>query len=234
VRIIPLGGVEEIGRNMTASKSATTFSSSTRLRNSAKTKHRASITFCPTPATSKSAATKSAAPHLARPPRPHRRHSLHHRSHRQSDDLHAPLTGMMIKKRQEEFAAAPVTIREVEKDEVIKLGNTPSDSSASRTPCPIRWASSSRRMGRRRLYRRHQAQSRWTATRATKRKREFGIFKDRKVFALLMDSTNVWQPGFSIPEINVYRTLEKIIKEAQKAASSSRCSPRTSSASSAS
>src|SRR5882724_9695956 len=32
------------------------------------------------------------------------------------------LTGMMIKKRQEEFAGAPVTIREVEKDEVLKLG----------------------------------------------------------------------------------------------------------------
>ena len=33
------------------------------------------------------------------------------------------LTGMMIKKRQEEFAqTAPVQIREVEKDEVIKLG----------------------------------------------------------------------------------------------------------------
>jgi ribonuclease J len=33
------------------------------------------------------------------------------------------LTGMMIKKRQEEFAGAPVTIREVEREEVLKLGS---------------------------------------------------------------------------------------------------------------
>jgi ribonuclease J len=30
-----------------------------------------------------------------------------------------------------------------------------------------------------------------------------------------MDSTNVWQPGFSIPEFNVYQTLEKIVKDAK-------------------
>jgi hypothetical protein len=29
-----------------------------------------------------------------------------------------------------------------------------------------------------------------------------------------MDSTNVWQPGFSIPEKNVYATLERIIRDA--------------------
>ena len=33
------------------------------------------------------------------------------------------------------------------------------------------------------------------------------------MLALLMDSTNVWQPGFSIPESNVYTTLEKIVKD---------------------
>ena len=48
-----------------------------------------------------------------------------------------------------------------------------------------------------------------TASRPTKKNENFGIFKDRKVLALLMDSTNVWQPGFSIPESNVYRTLEE-------------------------
>src|SRR3989344_1580890 len=46
-------------------------------------------------------------------------------------------------------------------------------------------------------------------------KREFGVFKNRKVLALLMDSTNVWQPGFSIPESVVYTTLEKIIKDSK-------------------
>ena len=41
------------------------------------------------------------------------------------------------------------------------------------------------------------------------------MFKDRKVLVLLMDSTNVWQPGWSIPESNVYRTLEELVKNAK-------------------
>src|SRR3989338_1851990 len=64
--------------------------------NSARMKHRESIIFFLTPVILKSDATKYT-----------RR-----------------LTGMMIKKRQEEFSHLPeIRVREVEKDEVIKLGN---------------------------------------------------------------------------------------------------------------
>ena len=38
-------------------------------------------------------------------------------------------------------------------------------------------------------------------------------FKDRKVLILMADSTNVENPGFSIPEKTVHQNLEKIIKE---------------------
>ena len=124
------------------------------------------------------------------------------------------LTGMMIKKRQEEFAqTAPVQIREVERDEVIKLGaatirffgvtHTVPDSMGIiiETPYGDVVFTGDIKLN-------HQ-----DGIPSDEEKREFGIFKDRKVLALLMDSTNVWQPGFSIPEATVYKTLEKVISE---------------------
>ncbi len=126
------------------------------------------------------------------------------------------LTGMMIKKRQEEFAqVAPVQIREVERDEVIKLGqltirffgvtHTVPDSMGIiiETPYGDVVFTGDIKLN-------HEG-----GEPSDEEKREFGIFKDRNVLALLMDSTNVWQPGFSIPESNVYRTLEAIIKDSK-------------------
>jgi ribonuclease J len=124
------------------------------------------------------------------------------------------LTGMMIKKRQEEFAqTAPVTIREVERDEVIKLGahtirffgvtHTVPDSMG--IIIETKWGDV--------VFTGDIKLSHDDGEPSDEEKREFGIFKDRNVLALLMDSTNVWQPGFSIPEKNVYKTLEKIVKE---------------------
>ncbi len=126
------------------------------------------------------------------------------------------LTGMMIKKRQEEFAqTAPVQIREVERDEVIKLGqltvrffgvtHTVPDSMGIiiETPYGDVVFTGDIKLN-------HEG-----GEPSDEEKREFGIFKDRNVLALLMDSTNVWQPGFSIPESNVYRTLEAIIKDSK-------------------
>ena len=40
---------------------------------------------------------------------------------------------------------------------------------------------------------------------------EYGIFKDRKVLLLLMDSTNVDRAGWSIPERVVHKTLEDLV-----------------------
>jgi len=124
------------------------------------------------------------------------------------------LTGMMIKKRQEEFTqTTPVTIREVEKDEVIKLGNatirffgvthTVPDSMGIIIETP--WGDV--------VFTGDIKLNHLDGEPSDEEKREFGIFKNRKVLALLMDSTNVWQPGFSIPESVVYKTLEKIIKD---------------------
>jgi len=126
------------------------------------------------------------------------------------------LTGMMIKKRQEEFAQAiPVQIREVEKDEVIRLGNhtvrffgvthTVPDSMGIIIETP--WGDV--------VFTGDIKLNHKDGTPSEEEMREFGIFKDRKVLVLLMDSTNVWQPGFSIPESTVYVTLERIVTESK-------------------
>lgn len=126
------------------------------------------------------------------------------------------LTGMMIKKRQEEFAqTAPVQIREVEKDEVIKLGETTirffgvthtvPDSMGIIIETP--WGDV--------VFTGDIKLNHENGEPSEEEKKEFSIFKDRKVLALLMDSTNVWQPGFSIPESTVYKTLENIIRDSK-------------------
>ncbi len=124
------------------------------------------------------------------------------------------LTGMMIKKRQEEFTHLPPTnIREVEKSEVLKLGattirffgvtHTVPDSMGIiiETPQGDVVFTGDIKLN-------HEG-----GEPSEEEHQEFGIFKHRKVLALLMDSTNVWQPGFSIPESTVYRTLEAIIRD---------------------
>jgi ribonuclease J len=126
------------------------------------------------------------------------------------------LTGMMIQKRQEEFVqAVPVQIREVEMDEAIKLGSatirffgvthTVPDSMGIMIETP--WGDV--------VFTGDIKLDHENGEPSEEEHQEFSIFKKRNVLALLMDSTNVWQPGFSIPESTVYRTLENIIKEAK-------------------
>ena len=126
------------------------------------------------------------------------------------------LTSKMIQKRQEEFAqTVPVQIREVEKDEVVKLGKTTirffgvthtvPDSMGIIIETP--WGDV--------VFTGDIKLNHIDGEPSEEEHQEFGIFRHRKVLALLMDSTNVWQPGFSIPEVNVYRTLEKIVKESK-------------------
>ncbi|MDP3646121.1 MAG: ribonuclease J [bacterium] len=126
------------------------------------------------------------------------------------------LTGKMIQKRQEEFMqTTPVQIREVEKDEVLKLGNhtirffgvTHTVPDSMGIIIETAWGDV--------VFTGDIKLNHDNGEPSDEEKREFGIFKDRNVLALLMDSTNVWQPGWSIPEANVYRTLEKIIKDSQ-------------------
>jgi ribonuclease J len=123
---------------------------------------------------------------------------------------------MMIQKRQEEFVqAVPVQIREVEMDEAIKLGSatirffgvthTVPDSMGIMIETP--WGDV--------VFTGDIKLDHENGEPSEEEHQEFSIFKKRNVLALLMDSTNVWQPGFSIPESTVYRTLENIIKEAK-------------------
>lgn len=127
------------------------------------------------------------------------------------------LTGMMIKKRQEEFAQMQeVSIREVEKDEAVRLGgatirffavtHTVPDSMGVIVETP--WGDV--------VFTGDIKLDHDGKEPSDEEKREFGIFKTRKVLALLMDSTNVWQPGFSVPERNVYKTLDEIISKPAK------------------
>jgi len=124
------------------------------------------------------------------------------------------LTGKMIQKRQEEFASTtPVQIREVEKGEVIRLGDhtirffgvTHTVPDAMGIIIETQWGDI--------VFTGDIKLNHKNGDPSDEEKREFSIFQDRKVLALLMDSTNVWQPGFSIPESVVYVTLEKIITE---------------------
>src|SRR3989344_2582836 len=100
------------------------------------------------------------------------------------------------KKRQEEFTqTSPVNIREVEKDEVIKLGgatirffgvtHTVPDSMGIIIETPYGDV----------VFTGDIKLNHLDGEPSAEEKREFGVFKNRKVLALLMDSTNVWQPG---------------------------------------
>jgi ribonuclease J len=126
------------------------------------------------------------------------------------------LTGKMIQKRQEEFAqAVPVQIREVEKDEVIRLGDhtirffgvTHTVPDSMGIIIETKWGDV--------VFTGDIKLNHKDGEPSDEEKREFSIFNGRNVLALLMDSTNVWQPGFSIPESIVYTTLEKIITNAK-------------------
>ncbi|OGG45406.1 hypothetical protein A2673_01300 [Candidatus Kaiserbacteria bacterium RIFCSPHIGHO2_01_FULL_50_13] len=126
------------------------------------------------------------------------------------------LTCKMIQKRQEEFAqTTPVTVNVVESGESIKVGahtirffgvtHTVPDAMGIIIETP--WGDV--------VFTGDIKLNHMDGTPSEEELREFGIFKDRKVLCLLMDSTNVWQPGFSIPEQTVYRTLENILRDAK-------------------
>src|SRR3989338_6641058 len=126
------------------------------------------------------------------------------------------LTGMMIRKRQEAFThMPPVNIREIEMDETIKLGSarvrffgvthTVPDSMGIIIETP--WGDV--------VFTGDIKLSHQDGEPSEEEHQEYSIFQKRNVLALLMDSTNVWQPGFSIPESTVYRTLENIIRDSK-------------------
>ena len=123
------------------------------------------------------------------------------------------LTSIMIKKRQEEFIHLPqLDIRVVEKEDGIRLGNlkvrffsvthTIPDSmgiiidtpyGALVTPGDIKLD--------------HE-----DGVPTDAEEKEYSRFEHEKVLFLMMDSTNVDNPGFSTPERLVHKNLDEIIK----------------------
>src|SRR3989338_7126440 len=122
------------------------------------------------------------------------------------------LTAVMIKKRQEEFPnLKPLDIHEVEKEDTIKAGNlrvrffsvyhTIPDSMGIVIAPPHADIAFP---GALRLDHVHGIP---TET----EEKEFSWFADRKVLFLGADSTNVERPGFSLPERTVKKNLDEII-----------------------
>jgi len=127
------------------------------------------------------------------------------------------LTAAMIRKRQEEFSyLPPIDVRDVEKDGSIRLGqltirffsvtHTVPDSMG--IIIETAWGDI--------VFTGDIKLTHLDGEPSDEEKKEYGIFKDRKVLALLMDSTNIERPGFSIPESVVYETLEQIIKNTHR------------------
>ncbi len=123
------------------------------------------------------------------------------------------LTSMMIKKRQEEFPhLAPLDIKIVEKEDTIKIGSlkvkffsvthTIPDSMGVIIETPV---GSIVNPGDIKLD--HE-----DGVVTPAEEKEYERFKNENVLFLMMDSTNVDNPGFSTPERLVKKNLDEIIK----------------------
>lgn len=124
------------------------------------------------------------------------------------------LTNVMIKKRQEEFAHLPkLDIREVEKNSTIKVGKnivckffavTHTIPDAMGVIIKTKYGSIVH-TGDLKLDHRNGIP-------VKAEEEEFKKFEKEKVLLLMADSTNVERPGFSIPEQTVFENIEEIIK----------------------
>jgi len=126
------------------------------------------------------------------------------------------LTRVMIQKRQDEFSQLPkLDIREVEKDSSVTLGNhTVRFFSVTHTVPDSMGIIIETQYGDI-VFTGDIKLNHTDGDPSDEEKHEYGMFKERNVLALLMDSTNVWQPGFSIPEHMVYKTLDGVIQNAK-------------------
>ena len=122
------------------------------------------------------------------------------------------LTSIMIKKRQEEFPnLKPLTIHEVEKNETVRAGklkirffsvtHTIPDSMGIiiETPHGNIVATGDLKLDH------------INGVPTEEEEKEWAIFKDMNVLMLMADSTNCEEPGFSLPERTVRKNMEEII-----------------------
>ena len=123
------------------------------------------------------------------------------------------LTAVMIKKRQEEFPhLKPLDIQEVEKEDTVRVGNmrvkffsvthTIPDSMGIvlETPYGLVVFTGDLRLDH------------VNGVPTESEEEQFTFFKDKKVLFLAADSTNCEKPGFSIPERVVQKNLNEIIE----------------------
>ncbi len=127
------------------------------------------------------------------------------------------LTGVMIKKRQEEFPHLPdLDIREVESTETINVGSiqvrfygvthTIPDSMGVIIKTP---------QGNIAITGDIKLNHDGTGVVDKEEEESFSVFEEEEITCLLMDSTSVWKPGWSIPEHKVFESFKKIIKESK-------------------
>ncbi len=123
------------------------------------------------------------------------------------------LTTFMIRKRQEEFPhLKPLDIKEVEKEEIVRAGNlkvrffevthTIPDSMGLIIETPYGHI----------VHTGDLKLDHENGIPTAEEEKEFSVFADKKVLLLLTDSTNVEKPGFSIPESTVFKNIEELIK----------------------
>jgi ribonuclease J len=215
IRIIPLGGVEEIGKNMTAVeykddiividcgfqfKDENTpgidyILPNTKYLEDRKDKIRAVIITHGH--LDHTGAIPYVMPRIGNPP-------LYTRG----------LTTVLIKKRQEEFPQfPPLDIRVIEKDDILKIGALKVRFFAVTHTIPDAMGVIIQTPYGSIVHTGDLKVDHVDGVPTEEEYKEFeGKFKDEKVLLLMADSTNVENPGFSLPEKVVHKNIEEIIK----------------------
>jgi ribonuclease J len=124
------------------------------------------------------------------------------------------LTSVMVKKRQEEFThVPPLDIKIVEKDETITLGTLKIKFFAVTHTIPDAMGVIIQTPYGSIVHTGDLKLDHVDGVPTEEENDEFDKkFKNEKVLLLMADSTNVENPGFSIPEKTVHRNIEEIIK----------------------
>jgi len=124
------------------------------------------------------------------------------------------LTTVMIKKRQDEFPQLPkLNIREVEANEKLTLGNLKLSFYSVTHTIPEAMGIIIETPYGAIVNTGDMKLDHVDGIPSENEVESYGVFKDKKILALIADSTNVENPGWSIPEWRVHENLEKIISE---------------------
>ena len=124
------------------------------------------------------------------------------------------LTSVMVKKRQEEFThIPPLDIKVVEKDETITLGSLKVKFFAVTHTIPDAMGVVIQTPHGSIVHTGDLKLDHINGIPTDEEEAEFDrVFKNEKVLLLMADSTNVENPGFSLPEKTVHKNIEEIIK----------------------